>query len=159
MPVRISATANCDDVVIFWRIDTALTDCWGFAIEREEKRPDDSIARTVLDNRVGFKKDNAKSGEARPSTEWPFQRFSWADHSVDTGDRVRYRVVPMVHDGTQLVQNIAERSGWTPWVEVSSDAGKDVAAAFNRGLVISQFMARYLEKLRVNEGLATSRTR
>ena len=155
MPVRISATANCDDVVIFWRIDTALTDCWGFAIEREEKRADGSIARTVLDNRVGFKKDNAKSGEARPSTEWPFQRFSWADHSVDTGDRVRYRVVPMVHDGTQLVQNIAERSGWTPWVEVSSDAGKDVAAAFNRGLVISQFMARYLEKLRVNEGLAT----
>lgn len=155
MPVTIFATANCDDVVIFWRIDKPLADCWGFAIEREAKRTDGTVARTILDNRIGFKADKAKSGDRRPSTEWPFQRFSWADHSVDTGDRVRYRVVPMIHDGTHLTQELAERSDWTPWLEVSSDAGNDVAVAFNRGLVISQFMARYLERLRVTEGLAT----
>ena len=155
MPVQIFATANCDDVVIFWRIDRAIPDCWGFAIEREEKRRNGTVARTTLDNRIGFKADNAKAGDRRPSTEWPFQRFSWADHSVDTGDKVRYRVVPMIHDGTHLTQDVTERSDWTPWMEVSSDAGKDVAVAFNRGLVISQFMARYLEKLRVDEGLAT----
>lgn len=155
MPVRIFATANCDDVVIFWRIDEPLADCWGFAVEREEKRGDGRVVRTVLDNRVGFKADKIKPGDRRPSTEWPFQRFSWADHSVDTGDRVRYRVVPMIHDGTHLKQNLAERSGWTPWLEVSSHAGSDAAVVFNRGLAISQFMARYLEKLRVDHGLET----
>ena len=155
MPVRVFATANCDDVVIFWRIDKPLADCWGFAIEREEKRPGGQVSATVLDNRVGFKGDTVKPGDRRPSTEWPFQRFSWADHSVNTGDRVRYRVVPMIHDGTDLKQNVAERSAWTPWFDVSSAAGPDVAVAFNRGLVISQFMARYLEKLRVAQGLAT----
>ncbi len=155
MPANIFATANCDDVVIFWRIDKPLPDCWGFAIEREAKRDDGMLQRTILDNRVGFKADKAKSGDRRPSTEWPFQRFSWADHSVDTGDRVRYRVVPMIHDGTHLTQNLTERSDWTPWLEVSSDAGNDVAVSFNRGLVISQFMARYLERLRVEEGLDT----
>jgi len=155
MPVRVFATANCDDVVIFWRIDAPLADCWGFAIEREEKRPDGGVSGTVLDNRVGFKGDKAKPGERRPSTEWPFQRFSWADHSVDTGDRVRYRVVPMIHDEDGLHENVTERSEWTPWLEVSSAAGPDVAVAFNRGLVISQFMARYLEKLRVEQKLET----
>ena len=155
MPVQIFATANCDDVVIFWRIDKPLPDCWGFAIEREEKREGGGVLRTTLDNRIGFRADNAKSGDHRPSTEWPFQRFSWADHTVDTGDKVRYRVTAVIHDGTHLTENIGERSGWTPWLVVSSDAGADVAACFNRGLVISQFMARYLEKLRVDEELAT----
>lgn len=155
MPVQIFATANCDDVVIFWRIDKPLPDCWGFAIEREAKQDGGGVLRTTLDNRIGFKADNAKSGDRRPSTEWPFQRFSWADHTVDTGDKVRYRVVPVIHDGTHLTENIGERSGWTPWLVVSSDAGADVTSCFNRGLVISQFMARYLEKLRVDEGLAT----
>ena len=153
MPVRIFATANCDDVVIFWRIDKPLAGCWGFAIERERKNPDGATTRSVLDNRVGFKADNPQPGDKRPSTEWPFQRFSWADHDVNTDDRVRYRVTPMVHDGTHLTQNLSERSPWTPWLDVSSDAGAGVAVCFNRALIISQFMARYLERLRVEEGL------
>jgi phosphatidylserine/phosphatidylglycerophosphate/cardiolipin synthase-like enzyme len=155
MPVKIFATANCDDVVVFWRIDSPLPDCWGFAVERERKNDDGSVARTVLDNRVGFTADHPQAGDKRPSTEWPFQRFSWADHDVDTGDKVRYRVTPMIHDGTHLTQNLNERSAWTPWLDVSSDAGAGVGVSFNRALVISQFMARYLERLRVDEGLAT----
>ena len=155
MPVRIFATANCDDVVVFWRIDSPLPDCWGFAVERERKNDDGSVARSVLDNRVGFTADHPQAGDKRPSTEWPFQRFSWADHDVDTGDKVRYRVTPMIHDGTHLTQNLNERSVWTPWLDVSSDAGAGVGVSFNRALVISQFMARYLERLRVDEGLAT----
>ena len=75
MPVQIFATANCDDVVIFWRIDKPLPDCWGFAIEREAKQDGCGVLRTTLDNRIGFKADNAKSGDRRPSTEWPFQDF------------------------------------------------------------------------------------
>ncbi len=155
MPVTVSAIANCDDAVVFWRVDKALADCWGFAVEREQKLGDGTVARTVLENRTGFEKDAPKSGDHRPSTEWPFQRFSWADHSVNSGDRIRYRVVPMVHDGAGLQQDLAERSGWTPWLELSGDAGNKTSAFFNRGLVISQFMARHLEKLRIDNGLAS----
>jgi phosphatidylserine/phosphatidylglycerophosphate/cardiolipin synthase-like enzyme len=153
MPVTIAAIANCDDAVVFWRVDTTIKDCWGFAVEREQKRDDGTIARTVLENRTGFARDEPKSGDKRLSTDWPFQRFSWADHSVNSGDRVRYRVVPMVHDGTALQQDVAERSEWTKWLELSGDAGNKTAAFFNRGLVISQFMARYLERLRLEHGL------
>ena len=155
MPVQVTAVANCDDVVVFWRVDTPIDDCWGFAVEREQKLSDGTVARKTLDNRVGFKKDDPKPNDKRPSTEWPFQRFSWADHQVDTGNRVRYRVVPMIHDGTQLQQLISERSRWTPWLDVSSHTADGASVCFNRGLIISQFMARYLERLRVDEGLDT----
>src|SRR5437588_5683262 len=137
MPVIVSAIANCDDAVVFWKVDKALTSCWGFAVEREQKRDDGGIVRTVLENRTGFEKDDPKSGDHRPSTEWPFQRFSWADHGVDSGDRVRYRVVPMVHDEHGLHQDIAERSEWTKWLELFGDAGNKTASYFNLGPVLS----------------------
>lgn len=155
MPVKVTAVANCDDVVVFWRIDAAIDGCWGFAIEREQKLADGTVVRKPLDNRVGFVKDAPKSGDKRPSTDWPFQRFSWADHEVGTGDRVRYRVIPMVHDGVTLQQLLAQRSAWTPWLTVSSATANGASVCFNRGLVISQFMARYLEALRVELGLQT----
>ncbi|MDT5133125.1 MAG: hypothetical protein QOE41_2436 [Mycobacterium sp.] len=37
---------------------------------------------------------------AQPSTQWPFQRFSWTDHGVHTGDKVSYHVVPLVRDSS-----------------------------------------------------------
>ena len=153
MPVK--AFANCDDAVVFWKVEKAMPGCWGFAIERERKLADGTVRRTVLDNRTGFARDEPKPGDKKPSTVWPFQRFSWADHSVNTGDRARYRVVPMVHDDAGLNQQVTERSAWTEWLELSGAAGKGTSAFFNRGLVISQFMARYLERLRIQEGLAT----
>jgi PLD-like domain len=154
MPVQVAAIANCDDSVVFWRVPKAIPDCWGFAIEREQKK-DGGVTRTVLDNRMGFARDKPNSGDKRPSTEWPFQRFSWADHSVGTGDVVRYRVVPMIHDGTVLQQDLQARSKWTDWLTVSSGVGDGMSVSFNRGLVISQFMSRYLEALRIREGLKT----
>jgi phosphatidylserine/phosphatidylglycerophosphate/cardiolipin synthase-like enzyme len=155
MSTRIGLIANCDDAVIFWVIDQPIEGCWGFALEREQSRHDGSIARVTVDNRVGFEKDNPQRGDHKPSNVWPFQRFWWADHSVNSGDRVRYRVTPMVFDGSRLVEHVAERSGWTDWAELAGDAGDRMSAFFNRGLVISQFMARYLEKLRVEQSLAT----
>jgi phosphatidylserine/phosphatidylglycerophosphate/cardiolipin synthase-like enzyme len=155
MPVTVSAIANCDDAVVFWSVEKAITDCWGFAVEREKKDDTGNVARIALHNRTGFEKDHPKSGDHRPSTEWPFQRFSWADHTVNSGDRVRYRVVPMIHHDEGLQEDVTERSEWTKWLELSGDAGNKTSAFFNRGLVISQFMARYLEKLRLDNGLKT----
>jgi phosphatidylserine/phosphatidylglycerophosphate/cardiolipin synthase-like enzyme len=155
MATEISAVTNCDDAVIFWRIDKAIPDCLGFAIERERKRPDGSVEQGTLDNRTGFAKDKPGPGDHRPSTVWPFQRFWWADFSVSSGDRVRYRATPMVRKGGQLAGDVDARSGWTPWVDLTGDAGDGISSYFNRGLVISQFMARYLEDLRVKKNLAT----
>jgi hypothetical protein len=38
MTVTVSAIANCDDAVVFWKVDKALARCRGFAVEREQKR-------------------------------------------------------------------------------------------------------------------------
>ncbi len=152
---EISVITNCDDAVIFWRVDKPIAGCWGFALERERKMKDGSIERTPLDNRTGFKKDNPKPGDHRPSTEWPFQRFWWADHSVNSGDRVRYRATPMVYRDGDLHEDVAGRSDWTPWTDLTGEAADRISSFFNRGLVISQFMARYLEDLRLKKGLDT----
>jgi phosphatidylserine/phosphatidylglycerophosphate/cardiolipin synthase-like enzyme len=155
MAVEISVIANCDDAVVFWRIEKPIKDCWGFAIERERAQPGGGVQRITLDNRTGFAKDNPKPGDHHPSTIWPFQRFWWADHSVNSGDRARYRVVPMIHSSGVLQEDVSQRSEWSKWTELSGDAGDGFEAYFNRGLVISQFMARYLDDLRRKEGLAT----
>jgi hypothetical protein len=154
---KVSVIANCDDALVFWSIERPIPDCWGFAIEREREVAGRSPVRSYLHNRMGFARDDPKPGDTRPSNEWPFQRFSWTDHSVDAGDRVRYRIVPMVHDGSELRQASNERSKWSPWLELSAAAGPGTSVFFNRGLVISQFMARYLERLRLDHGLKTRR--
>jgi phosphatidylserine/phosphatidylglycerophosphate/cardiolipin synthase-like enzyme len=155
MPVKVSFISNCDDAVIFWRIEKRIPDCWGFAIERELKQEDGKVQRITLANRMGFKADAPKSGDHKPSTSWPFQRFWWADYAANLGDVVRYRVTPMVRSGGMLQELVSERSGWTGWTELSGGKQDGFSSFFNRGLVISQFMARYLEQLRQKEGLAT----
>jgi phosphatidylserine/phosphatidylglycerophosphate/cardiolipin synthase-like enzyme len=155
MPTQIKVIANCDDAVVFWGIDAPIKDCFGFSVERERAVSGQQVHREVLENRMGFARDKPQSGDHKPSNIWPFQRFWWADHAVNSGDKVRYRVTPMVFANGALVEQLQGRSPWTPWTVLSGDAGDGIAAFFNRGLVISQFMARYLEDLRVREGLDT----
>ncbi|GAB4087589.1 phospholipase D-like domain-containing protein [Hydrogenophaga soli] len=155
MPVKTNLLVNCDDALLFWRVAAPIPGCLGFAIDRERKLADGSVQTEVLDNRMGFKADKPQPGEHRPSTEWPLQRLWWTDHDVNLGDTVRYRVTPIVKDGDQLKPLVKERSTWTPWATLAGGKRDGYAAYFNRGLVISQFMARYLERLRVSKGLGT----
>jgi phosphatidylserine/phosphatidylglycerophosphate/cardiolipin synthase-like enzyme len=155
MAVEVKLITNCDDSVVFWRIQKRIPDCWGFAIHRERKLQDGTIQRTALDNRMGFEEDHPKPGEHRPSTIWPFQRFWWTDHSVNPGDSIRYRVCPVVRVDGALHELMNECSEWTDWTGLSSGNKDGYSFYFNRGLVISQFMSRYLEDLRVKQGLAT----
>jgi phosphatidylserine/phosphatidylglycerophosphate/cardiolipin synthase-like enzyme len=154
MAVRASFISNCDDAVIFWRIDKRIPDCWGFQIERELKK-DDGVQRSTLKNRMGFEGDAPQPGDRRPSNIWPFQRFWWADHSANLGDEVRYRVTPMLRTNGTLRELVSEQSEWTEWTTLSGGEEGGFSSFFNRGLVISQFMARYLEDLRVKKGLET----
>lgn len=159
MSLEVSVIANCDDAAVFWRIDKRIPDCLGFAIHKEQRIVDTKrgtrIERTVLENRMGFSKDEPEQGDVRPSTEWPFQRFWWVDYSANLGDEVRYRVCPIVHERGKLLELTSEQSAWTAWNTLTGSANDGFSSFFNRGLVISQFMARYLEDLRRKEGLQT----
>lgn len=157
MPVKTRLLVNCDDALLFWSLPQPIAGCLGFAIERERKLADGSIKSDLLHNRMGFEADQPKPGEHRPSTEWPFQRLWWSDHFVNNGDTVRYRVCPVVRQGQTLQPLLAERSSWTPWQTLGGGTRDGYAAFFNRGLVISQFMSRYLEKLRVAQGLSSTK--
>lgn len=154
MPVKAKLIVNCDDALLVWTVAGPIPDCLGFTIERERRQANGTV-NAVLENRMGFKADKPKRGEHRPSTEWPFQRLWWTDHGVDLGDTVRYRIAPMVRHGGTLLPLAAERSAWTPWKTLSGGTRDGYAAFFNRGLVISQFMARYLDALRLAQGLGT----
>jgi phosphatidylserine/phosphatidylglycerophosphate/cardiolipin synthase-like enzyme len=157
MPTTLRLVVNCDDAMLFWRVAAPIDGCLGFAIDREMKLEDGTVVRAVLQNRMGFKADEPKLGEQRSSDQWPFQRLWWADHEVNLGDTVRYRVCPVVrHPQTGALHRLLpEQSPWTPWATLSGGRRDGCAIFFNRALVISQFMARYLERLRVEQGLAT----
>jgi phosphatidylserine/phosphatidylglycerophosphate/cardiolipin synthase-like enzyme len=144
MPLEIAAFANADDAFVVWRADAPIDGCLGFALHRRRDGTEE-----VVDNYVGFAGD---AGLSAPSTTWPFQRFRWTDHLVSTGDRVAYRVVPMLGP-RPLRPDDAEASAWTDDVEVSG--GGTISAHFNRGIVQTQWVAKLLENVKRGHELET----
>lgn len=150
--IRIQGYTNSDDAFVAWAPDEFIPGCRGFRLDRASKASADaedaSAQLVVVENRVGFESDNPQSGQHRPSNIWPFQRFNWTDHAVDVGSCVRYRVAPMLRDqGGSLVAGPA--SDWTPWLTLSPEAGDGFSCYFNRGLILSQFVARYLREKKI----------
>jgi len=47
---------------------------------------------------VGFSGESHTEEERRDSTQWPIQRFQWTDYKANPGDRLAYKVIPMVGD-------------------------------------------------------------
>ncbi len=142
--IRIKVYANGDDAFIAWVPSEFIPQCRGFMLERRRKTGMDEITE-IVENRVGFKKDKPKSGEHRPSTEWPFQRFNWSDYEVNAGDTVRYKVTAMIDGGTGRPYQKGPKSKWTPWIELTASVTDGFSCYFNRGLVLSQFVARYMK--------------
>jgi PLD-like domain len=142
--IKVAVYTNSDDAFVAWAPSEFIPGCRGFLLERSRKTATSDKVEPV-ENRVGFKKDQPKSGEVRPSSEWPFQRFNWTDHAVDVGAQVRYRVTAMIDDGSGRPYKKGAVSKWTPWAKLSADAGGGFSCFFNRGLVLSQFVARYLK--------------
>jgi phosphatidylserine/phosphatidylglycerophosphate/cardiolipin synthase-like enzyme len=153
MPTTLKVYANEDDAMLFWRISAPIPACRGFAIERQiTRRGQQHPTSDTLLNRTGFEKEKAPdpetAGQAPPvksSKLWPFQRFSWTDHDANTGDTVSYRIVPMVRNAAgDLDPVVAEASAWSPARVLDVGAGTRFQPFFNRGFVMSQFMARFL---------------
>lgn len=133
---KVKVIANCDQAYLAWKYEEAIPDCIGFAIFRKLNAESDAVAEP-LPNKVGFVDQSHEPGEQRPSTEWPIQRFTWADFTVGRGDRVSYKIVPMVLVDGKLRKNEKDASDWTD--EIAIDTGKQLQAFFNRGVISSQF--------------------
>jgi phosphatidylserine/phosphatidylglycerophosphate/cardiolipin synthase-like enzyme len=150
MAVTLRVYVNDDDALMFWSVPTAIAECRGFAIERRRTDPTGTAEEGFLLNRVGFANQPVPApatdgSRTRPSTEWPFQRFSWTDHDVDLGDTVSYRVIPVVRNAQGALEQLADQaSEFSPEVTVGAPVGSRFRPVFNRGFVLSQFMARYL---------------
>ncbi len=127
--IKVAVYTNSDDAFVAWAPSEFVPTCRGFMLERGHNTAEGEVVETVQ-NRLGFKKDKPKSGDHRPADEWPFQRFNWTDMLDTVGGRPYKKGVA---------------SDWTPWVTMSADAGGGFSCFFNRGLVLSQFVARYLK--------------
>src|SRR5689334_23060561 len=141
--IKVSVCTNSDDAFVAWSPSVFIPDCRGFQLERGQENGAQATT-VIVENRLGFQKDKPKSGDHRPSSDWPFQRFNWTDHAVDVGNRVRYRVTAMLGKVAARPFTAGPQSDWTPWVTLSPDAGDGFSCYFNRGLILSQFVARYM---------------
>jgi len=120
MPIKLRVYVNEDDALLFWSITKPIPECRGFAIQRRIKRKGKKKSEEdFLLNRTGFEneedpKTNGKTPQVKPSTEWPFQRFSWTDHDAQTGDVVSYRIITMIrNDAGKLEQLESQASEWS----------------------------------------------
>lgn len=161
--LKLTAYHNCDDVQLFWRTmfdgqaDGMIPGCLGFKIERKRKDRDGKWGRVeVLRNRVGFSDDSGFEDNAaaayttKPSSIWPFQRYDWTDHGANNGQTVQYNIKAMIlpegkRVGIDELSEIAE-SGWTEPIEINAYCDNGFSTFFNRGIVMSQYVARILRK-------------
>jgi PLD-like domain len=141
--IRIAVYTNGDDAFVAWAPSAFMPGCRGFLLERARKTANGEVIEDV-ENRLGFKKDKPTSGDHRPSSQWPFQRFNWSDHVVNSGDEVRYRVTALIDDGSGRPYQRGAASRWTRWARLTPTVGGGFSCYFNRGIVLSQFVARYL---------------
>ncbi|WP_442578121.1 phospholipase D-like domain-containing protein [Mesorhizobium sp. ASY16-5R] len=144
--ITLRASTNADDVHLAWDPGEKIPGCLGFAIECKRGNAEPKY----LSNRVGFKNDptmdeNGEKATKRSSQDWPFQRYDWTDHAADLGDEVAYRVVARIETAASKLSD-GPASNWTPMLKLSPDCGDGLSAFFNRGFVLSQFMARYMKK-------------
>jgi phosphatidylserine/phosphatidylglycerophosphate/cardiolipin synthase-like enzyme len=139
--VSIVAHANCDDAYVIWRYPEPIEECRGFALLRKTERGEVEPVQTF----IPFAGEERESGEHRPSTEWPIQRFGWTDVFAKPGKTLSYQVVPMVGKAGELKEAMGHASPWSDPVEVSADAGDGLSLYFNRGVLATQSVARRLK--------------
>jgi phosphatidylserine/phosphatidylglycerophosphate/cardiolipin synthase-like enzyme len=136
----IRAHWNCDHTFVVWRYPHRIEGCRGFALERR----DSNGKVTPVHTWVGWDRQVADVGSVQRSTDWPIQRFSWADFQVAPGDTLSYRVVPMVGTAADLHADESQASGWSDPVTVTASARDGMSAYFNRGIVSTQWLSRAL---------------
>jgi phosphatidylserine/phosphatidylglycerophosphate/cardiolipin synthase-like enzyme len=139
--MQVKVYHNGDDAFIAWKPDGIILDCRGFALFRRRNGVEE-----VVSTWIGFEEENHKEGERRASINWPIQKYQWTDYMANPGDRVQYRVIPMVgpnKDNLRPDQNNA--SEWTKEVKLTHKFSHHIEAYFNRGIVAAQWVSRRLQ--------------
>jgi phosphatidylserine/phosphatidylglycerophosphate/cardiolipin synthase-like enzyme len=141
MAVTLQVLQNGDDALLIWGVGGVIPNCVGFAIEKRETVNGKTTQR-FLDNHVGFADQTPQPGQSKTCDKWPFQTFTWTDHTLDQGELASYRVMPVFPAGPKSV--VARKSEASKWSESVKAAGAtSTQAFFNRGFFMSQFVARY----------------
>ncbi|GAA3962813.1 phospholipase D-like domain-containing protein [Mucilaginibacter dorajii] len=155
--IKVSFYSNCDDVQLTWRtldangIDSPVEGSIGFMIERLRKTSAGwPSTPEILLNRVGFTNSavdpNDPKDIAQPSSIWPFQRYDWTEHGANNNDFVKYRISCMGKKADTVIGktelDVIAKSDWTDEIAVSGIVDQDFAVYFNRGTVMSQYVAR-----------------
>ncbi|HEY5154088.1 MAG TPA: phospholipase D-like domain-containing protein [Acidimicrobiales bacterium] len=143
MAIALRVHQNGDDVFLTWRSAQPIAGCLGFAVLRERN----GAAAAPLPSYAGFENQTWKAGDHKASTVWPIQKYWWTDYTASCGDRVRYRIVPMIDDGAGgLEQDLGEASRWSTEVTLAHEVSPGFSCYFNRGIVASQFVQRLLDE-------------
>ncbi|MDB6077767.1 MAG: hypothetical protein JWO82_1514 [Akkermansiaceae bacterium] len=139
--MKIKVYHNGDDTFIAWKPAGIIKDCRGFALMRKRNGVEE-----VVSTWVGFADQEHQEGERRASTNWPIQKYQWTDYMAKPGDKLSYRVLPMVGpDRDNLRPDAASASDWTPEVELTRQFEPKIEAYFNRGIVAAQWVSRRLD--------------
>ena len=142
MKTTLGVYVDNDDALLQWSVDEVDDRTRGFAIQRELTRGRRRPVTSWLDNFAAPGTQPHQNGNFLPSDKWPFRSFAWTDHYVGAGDRVRYRVVPVLKGEHAPSMELA--SDWSPRKRLGGDGPFE--PFFNRGFLISQFMSRYLDE-------------
>jgi phosphatidylserine/phosphatidylglycerophosphate/cardiolipin synthase-like enzyme len=138
--MKVNVYHNGDDAFIAWKPIKEIANCRGFALLRRRNDIEE-----VVSTWVGFAGQTHEIGERRASTNWPIQKYQWTDYMVNPGDRVQYRVLPMIGpDRDNLRPDSTTASDWTEAITLSHEFSPNIHAYFNRGIVASQWVSRRL---------------
>jgi phosphatidylserine/phosphatidylglycerophosphate/cardiolipin synthase-like enzyme len=144
MKTTVVVYANSDDALLLWSADRLDDDLEGFSVQRKLQRGRAAEKTTWIDNYAPPGVKAYQDGRHAPSDQRPFRTFSWTDHGVAAGDKVRYRVLPFLAGTTAPATELA--SAWSTRITIGSAPSAQYRAFFNRGFVISQFVSRYLDQ-------------
>lgn len=138
--MKVNVYHNGDDVFIAWKPQGFIPHCRGFALLRRRNGLEETVSTWV-----GFEDDEHKEGERRASTNWPIQKYQWTDYMANPGDKLQYRVVPMVGPNKKSLRaDAAAASKWTKEIALSPEVTPKIEAYFNRGIVAAQWVSRRL---------------
>ncbi|MGA2617281.1 MAG: phospholipase D-like domain-containing protein [Thermoguttaceae bacterium] len=140
--ITIRAYANCDHAYVVWQADKPIPTCLGFALYRRPKGTPAQIVETFVGPENG---PEVSAGTHRPSTEWPIQKFMWADYLAQPGSTIQYQVAPMCGpDFDHMQPNTQGASKWSNSVSLTTLGDAPIQPFFNRGVVSTQWVARQL---------------
>jgi len=138
--MKVNVYHNGDDAFVAWKTSGFIKDCRGFALMRRRNGVEE-----VVSTWVGFVGQAHEKGERRASTNWPIQKFQWTDYMAKPGDKLQYRVVPMIGPNKEnLYADTASASDWTTAITLNAEFEPKIEAYFNRGIVAAQWVSRRL---------------